>query len=307
VFVQVPGTVGRQYELTVPANDDSFLNVESEVDSSLWVSDAWVGFQFATDADRGKEAKYAGELAKRWTAGETVAVVGSTLLQGKPAVIATLYRTDGSVMRSAVVTTSEANDATLRSLARFVADGTPADGLQIVKGTVAKAPERPTSSSHAWWRDSRVVLALGAAALLASSAAYVASPADDHTQPTYDDRRTPAVGVFVGATVVAGAGVYLWLRDHESTKAITAATLGVGAAAVLAGSMLYATTEQPVTLGYQRPTLRDTRTVGLSAGAAGIAITGVGLWLWHRDAAERSTPVVSVDARGSLVGWSCSF
>jgi hypothetical protein len=144
VFIQVPGTIGRQYEVDIRANEDAHVDA-THVDAWLWATDQWLGFSFPTDAERGREAKYASELARRWTGGDVVAVVGSTRLQGKPALIGSLYRVDGTALRSAVVSTSD-RDA-IRALAQFLANGTGVDGvqgIQVVRNNNVERDSSPT-------------------------------------------------------------------------------------------------------------------------------------------------------------------
>ena len=135
-----------------------------------------------------------------------------------------------------------------------------------------------------WRRVSQVVLGLGALGLVGSSAVYLASPADDRTMPTYNDRKAPAADVFVGSSFVMGAGLYLYLRESRSISDATAAMLGAGAAALLASAMWYAADEDLYQgPGWQREYYYDSAIHGLIAGSAGVALTGVGIWLLTRD------------------------
>jgi hypothetical protein len=227
VFIQVPGTIGRQYEVAVTANDDAYLNVDVELDAALWASDSWVGFQFATDAERGKEARFAAELAKRWAGSELVAVVGPSVLRGRPAVIGTLYRSDGRVMRSAVIEGDDAASAqAARALARFLADGTVGSGLEIVRDNAAASapPDTPPSGEA---KDAtakplypKVLFVLGVAALAGGSVLFALDEdfTADAGRKTFDS--APA-GVVIGAAGVAitAIGAILWIRSERSGAA----------------------------------------------------------------------------------------
>ncbi len=220
VMVQVPGTLGRQYAVDVQANDDAFLKVESDIDSSLWVTDTWVGFQFATDAERTKEAKFATQLARRWTDGELVAVIGTLQIQGKPALIGTLYETNGAVLRSAIVTTERADTTTLRSLARFLADGTPGDGIQIMQ-----QPDAPTRAPTAatltrTTRVPKLVVAAGVGLVIAGAVMYALDEDPERDGgPRYNDTAPAGVALGVSGVVLAGVGTWLWLRAGNRDSA----------------------------------------------------------------------------------------
>ncbi|MBX3157287.1 MAG: hypothetical protein KF773_15030 [Deltaproteobacteria bacterium] len=223
VFVQVPGTVGRHYEVEVAANDDSYLNVDPELDGALWATDSWVGFQFSTDAERGKEARYAVELGKRWTGAEQVAVVGPMQLRGRPAVIGTLYHKDGRPMRSAVIEHDEAGSTTsARALARFLADGTPGQGLQILReDTATRARADRPRRSRAY---PKVVVGLGLAAIVAGGVLIALD--EDFTPeagPTVFDSAPAGVALAVTGAVATAIGVYLWGRKSGKAPVVTVA------------------------------------------------------------------------------------
>jgi hypothetical protein len=124
----------------------------------------------------------------------------------------------------------------------------------------------------------------------------------------------------IGGSVVIGGGTYLWLRASRSVGALPAGTIATGVTAALAGAALYYTDQDPGRSA--PPVIRDTATIGMIVYSSGVALTGVGLWLWHREKArprsqvltsrlhpQRSTsaPVVVVDASRVLVGWSGRF
>jgi tetratricopeptide (TPR) repeat protein len=230
VFIHVPGTAGRQYEIDVRPNEDSKLDISWNVDSSLLISDPWIGFQFLNEAQRGRESLLAGALARRWDAGEIVAVIGLMKLQDKPAVIGTLYRTDGKVIRSALLSLDEVDTARLIALAQFLADGTPAGDLEILAGAAA-----PAASVHARGakrapgaRRARWVIYGGAAAVAVGAGLFLIDE-DGVTKPNvpvpaqYWD--TAPGGLALGAVGAASVGLGLWWSHR--TKSSSAPTLSV--------------------------------------------------------------------------------
>jgi hypothetical protein len=220
VFIEVPGTSGRQYEVEVRANTDSRLDVDWQVDASLLVSSQWVGFVFASEALRSKEASYAGALARRW-GGDGIVIVGTTRLQGRSAVIATLYRASGEVARSALVVTGDGDDARLRSLARFIADGTPSDELARVTGVQRRRTAEAAAPAPQDRMPLAATLCLGAglAGVATGAALIVASPRPDPGQRYY--YRTAPAGIAVALTGAAsiGVGLWWWLRRHDERSA----------------------------------------------------------------------------------------
>jgi hypothetical protein len=218
VFIEVPGTSGRQYEVEVRANADSRLDVDWQIDANLLVASQWVGFVFASEVERSKEASYAGALARRWGS-DRIVVVGTTQVQGRSAVIATLYRASGEVARSALVVTGGGDDARLRSLARFIADGTPSDELARVTGF-----QSPTAAAQLQGRMplvAKVCLGAGLAGLATGTALIIASPGPPRDPRQRYYYRTAPAGIVVGLTGAAsiGVGLWWWLRRHDERSA----------------------------------------------------------------------------------------
>jgi hypothetical protein len=81
---------------------------------------------------------------------------------------------------------------------------------------------------------------VGALALGTGGVVYVTGHPDGSVR---EDRRTVAVLIAVGGSVVLGAGAYLWIREARSTNRLTAAALGAGASAIIAGGVLFFTDE----------------------------------------------------------------
>lgn len=229
VFVQVPATAGRQYEVEVTAGQATALRVDWDLDSALWLTDTWVGFVFATEADRVRQAGFAAALARRWDDGGALAVVGMVQLQDRPAIVGRLYDAAGRVVRGAAVALDGADEPRLRGLARYLADGVAVDGVRVVQGGG-----------------------------LGEGIAPVAGP-----------RLAPRVLV------------------------------GAGAAALVAGGVLYALDQDPGAT--PSPTVRNTAPAGIAVGAAGLAAISVGLWLWG--ARGGSSPLVAIGSSGGFIGW----
>jgi hypothetical protein len=321
VLVQVASTVGRQYKVDIKASEALILETTWKVDMSLEVTEPWIGLVFATEAERNQEGPFAGALARRWGGLGMVVVVSTAQLQGRPFLVGTLYRAGGAIVRSAATSLEGDRAALLRSLARYLADGTVGPGLSVIEHARSDSPPvqalRDSVRGSTPW-TSRLVMAAGGLTLAAGGVVYAVSEADDFTRPTYDDRRGPAVAVMLGGSAVLGAGVYLWLRESRATDQLTAALIGAGAASILAGGAMYLTDEDlhPDPGEWQRSRFRDTAAAGVVVGTAGLAVTGVGLWLLRREgsrAPETSAslapagPAFSIDAARALLTWTGSF
>jgi hypothetical protein len=304
VFIRLPGTMGRQYQVQVAPNDDAYLNIDPDIDTTLWVTDSWIGFQFTSEAARGREGKYAVEIARRWTGNGAVVVLVTGQDKGRPVLEGVRYR-DGVEVRRARIYIDATDAGGSSKLAQFLADGTPGAGIAVLKTDATPAP---IGARRRWRRTPQVVMGLGVLASAGSSVWYLVSSDDDHTRPTYDDWKTPAVEVFMGSAIVVGAGVYLYLRGSRSTGTATAAVLGTGIAALLSGAMMYATDEDQYSgSGWQRKYYRDTAAGGLIVCGAGIALVGVGVWLLRRDHQDASMPIVVVERDSRFLGWSGRF
>lgn len=224
VLVQEPQTAGLAYEVEVPERGEVELDAVWEVDTSLSADERWVGFELANDRERYKEAIYGAALARRCTRRDRFAVVGTMKLQGRPALIGTLYRTTGQVVRSAIIVLEDAlddaDDATLGALARFLGDGTPAEGLDVVaEGAAARAsPARRRSSSAP-----KLVVVAGAAVVVAGGLLYAYDediPPLGQPQPkTYFDSALPGIALAAVGAVTVAAGIWWWARGGRRSSA----------------------------------------------------------------------------------------
>jgi hypothetical protein len=250
VFIQVPATPGRQYAIEVTAGRHTVLRVDWELDSTLWLTDGWVGFVFATEAERARQAGFAGTLARRWGGGTPLAVLGMAQLSGKPAITGHLYDATGRVVRGAGVLLGERGEAPsvgggaepadgsrLRALARYLADGVPAAGVHVL---------------------------------------HDGGSAPGDGAPGSDAGRAGQPGGRLAPRVLVGAG----------------------AAALVAGSVLYAIDQDPAG---PSSVYRNTAPAGIAVGAVGLAAVSVGLWLWG--ARGGSSPMLAIGSSGGFIGW----
>jgi hypothetical protein len=228
VFVQVPGTAGRQYEVEVNANELADLVVEWDVDSALWMTDHWIGLVFATEAERGKQGGFAGKLARRW--GQAIATAGIVQRHGKACVQVSLYDLTGTVVRSALVALDAADEAALRSLARFLGDGAAGDGITVIRDLDAAA-DGSLDGAHrpARWMPT-VLVGAGTATAVAGGILY----AIDQDAP--GSRDTAPAGIAIGAVGVVAVGLGLWLwRSRSSRPSASIPMLAIGGRAGFIG------------------------------------------------------------------------
>jgi hypothetical protein len=225
VFIQVPPSAGRQYEIEVNAGHATTLRVDWELDSTLWLTDSWSGFVFATEADRARQAGFAGKLARCWGGGDLLAVVGMVQLQHKPGVMGSLYDAAGNVVRSAMVTLEGADELKLRSLARFLAGGLAGRGVTVVQDT-APGPGVPPAVVSSSPLVPQLVVAAGAVALVAGGI-LSAVDQDPKVSAPYLYRNTAPAGIAVGSVGVAMMSVGIWLWVARNGR-LSAPTLAVG-------------------------------------------------------------------------------
>jgi hypothetical protein len=245
-----------------------------------------------------------------------IAVVGTLELQGRPALIGTIYRAGGAMFRSAVTTLDGDRVTNIRSLAKYLADGTVSPELNVIpnggKEPVGVLAAMASLGPFTTTGPAKALDAAGLIAITTGCLLYMTGHADGTVR---EDRRTAAVQVVVGGAVVLGAGTYLWLREARSTNRLTAAALGAGASAIIAGGTLFFTDEDALD---DSRYYRETERIGLIVGTAGLAITGIGPWLLHREgdapgtsgaseAARRhhaSIPIIAAGPRHALLGWA---
>lgn len=301
VFIRLPGTVGRQYQVQVAPNDEAYLHADPDLDTLLWAQDAFVALQFTSDAARRSEGRHATEVSRRSMGSGEAGVLATGLDRGRPVLEGVRYRDGLEVRRARIYLDVPGAEGTGR-LAQFLDDGAPGDGIEILKTDATLLPREPGRRGR---RGALAVLGVGALALAGSSAWYLASPDDDHAGPDYADWKSPAVVAFMGGSIAVGAGVYLYLRRSRSAGTLPAAMLGAGVTLLLSGAMLYATDEDLyLGDGWQRPYYRDTAALGLITGGAGLTLTVAGIWSLRRARRDTSVPVVFMERDRGFVGWT---
>jgi hypothetical protein len=230
VFVQVPGTVGRQYEREVTANELAELDIDWELDSSLWMSDQWTGLMFSTEAERAKQGGFAGKLARRW--GQLIAVIGLEPRRGGARVTASLYDPTGHAVRSAAVELDGGDPRKLRSLARYLADGALSDEVAVIRdpegrAVAANAAGPPGPPGPSARLAPSLLVGAGFAALVTGGVLYAIDQDPVPSAPSLVRNTAPA-GVAVGAVGLAamGMGMGLWLWGTRGGRSAPFVALG---------------------------------------------------------------------------------
>jgi hypothetical protein len=227
VFAQ-GGSEGVQYEVPVRSGEDSALDIDVPVDTVLTVSEAWVGFMFASDTERARELSHAATLARRWGCA-SIALVATTVVHGEPRVTATLVNDRGEVIRSGMIATSGGDEARQRSLARFIADGTPSPEVT----DVAKAGSPRDAGRRRSSVVSKGLIGLGIAGIAAGVVLVVIDEdvgnrgANDNMTPGYWE--TAPFGIAAGIAGLAAIGVGVWmLREEHASAPVVSVTRSGG-------------------------------------------------------------------------------
>jgi hypothetical protein len=236
VFIQIPGDSSRQYQIVVRVDDIAKLDVNWQSESALTVSDTWVGFAFANEAEQARESVYAGGLARQWEQ-ETIIVVKATQFQGAQAVLGTMYRAGGHVARRALVVPS-GDPAKLYALANFLADGTPSNDLRVIAavdplGIRAGGPYPPDDQSTVSQWPFFVGGAIGICAAIGLLAIDQDFGHTEHGMRTAYYRDTAPFGVAAGVAGAASIGVGLWLARRRPRSSLP--TVSVAPSHVLIG------------------------------------------------------------------------
>lgn len=174
---------------------------------------------FTNATERAKELAYAATLARRWSC-DTIVVVGTAQVQGAPAVSATLLGAGGEVIRRGLVGIPEADDGKLRSLARFVIDGTPSREI-----TVVTSPDAPIVSAGGHSSLVGKLLIGGGLAALTAGVVLIAvdqdpghKDAQGNQTPSYWQTAPFGIGFGVVGLASAGAGVWFLLRTEHGAS-----------------------------------------------------------------------------------------
>lgn len=323
VLVQIPGTAGLQYTRDVQPGSGSTLNVNWPIESLLHLDGAWAGLLYPSEAERTRQASIASELSRSFD-GDDMIILGVYNLDGTKYLGGIQYPASGEPPVGAFAPL-DGGELLLRALGRYLYDGTAAAGLRLLRrpatGETATAVPADSKAGRSTWLPVAVG-ATGALVVLGGAVEYLRHPYDSRNQPADGtDGRNSWVGVMVSGSVALGGGVYLWSRDSLSASRTASAALGMGVAALGSGLQLYLVNQQPSS---DEPRyIRQTRTLGLVVGGAGIAATGIGIWLLEHEGnrgassdtvANRSSapatawaPFVSVGSSGTLVGCTGRF
>lgn len=116
---------------------------------------------------------------------------------------------------------------------------------------------------------------------------------------TAERGKTTALAIDLKPSVTTGH------RTTPPSRALPYTLIGAGAAAVVAGVILYAIDEDPSPSGGR--TYRDTAPAGVAVGVAGLAVAGAGAFLWYRASRSRSAPAVVLRQGGAIFAWEGSF
>jgi hypothetical protein len=143
-------------------------------------------------------------------------------------------------------------------------------------------------------------------------------PGDHTVTVELDDHKTATRRVTVGQDTTeeisftlqpspAASGDPRESPGSRRARLVPALIAGAGTAAFVTGAVLLALDQDPVTRPGEDvpPRYRDSGTRGVLIGVSGLAIAGVGGYLWW--SASRPAPVVAPVAGGAVVGFTRSF
>jgi hypothetical protein len=99
------------------------------------------------------------------------------------------------------------------------------------------------------------------------------------------------------------AGTDVGPRTEHRSRLLPGLCIGIGVAAIAAGTALYLTDEDPTG---KAPTYRDTAPLGVGMGAGGAALLLTGVIVIAATSSS-STPTMAVTPGGATVGWAARF
>ncbi|HWO22239.1 MAG TPA: hypothetical protein VNO30_25950 [Kofleriaceae bacterium] len=229
VLVQLPGTTGWRHDVVVAPGEKAELQIDVRFDVAVVISDAWVGLTFPNaEAARRNLLPYVARLVQPAEDLGLIAV-SLTTWNGRPAVVASLYRIDtGARLRSHAVMLDGRDDAArLRTLAHVLVDSGAA-ALFAEHARIAAIsdpfapppiarPAAPRAPSRAKWP-----LLGGAALLVGAGFALVHFDNQDRCGtdcPTIYPTKPFGYGSFAAAGLMAVGAGYLFYRDARARPA----------------------------------------------------------------------------------------
>lgn len=230
VYIQVPATAGRQYELVVAAHARATLDVDWELDAALSVTDRWLGVVLASEAERARLPELVARRARAWRDPGPVVAIELDRAAAVPQVTGTRYDARGGVVRSASVALDRDADARLRGLAGYLADGGLAVGVRPAR---TAAPLRAASTAPARRLAPQVLIGAGAAALVAGGVLY-ALDQDPAMTPTASYRNTAPAAVAVSSVGLAAISMGVWLWTARGGRP-SGPTLAIGHSGAVLG------------------------------------------------------------------------
>ncbi|MGE0550185.1 MAG: hypothetical protein AB7O24_08715 [Kofleriaceae bacterium] len=234
VFVQVPGTAGRRYTANVLPDQETRLEIDWDIMSAFSVSDRWVGFTFTTGTDASRVGDFARNITSKVNADPAVAVIGVAEVRGKAALVGTLYRArDARTIRTGMVLLDGDDRERAESLARFLAEGVKAEGVQgtnLEPVSATAVHTDPAAKPGRGWLPWATAITAGAAI---GAGAWLLKIHNDPTcaagtledcERQYDTAVSGYISLGAGA-VLTGLAIYLFVRSPgEAKPAATVAT-----------------------------------------------------------------------------------
>jgi hypothetical protein len=135
--------------------------------------------------------------------------------------------------------------------------------------------------------------------------AELALPPGAHTVTvTADGHREAARTVTITKGETSELDVPLPTDDAGPRSRFPYLVIGAGGALAVTGIVLYATSETDTGDKFE---YRDTRALGVGLAVSGLAVAGVGAYLWFKGGRADSAPAVAVVPGGGYLGWAGSF
>ncbi|MGE0399168.1 MAG: hypothetical protein AB7T06_20830 [Kofleriaceae bacterium] len=308
VFVRLPGAsvgnLGRQYDLEVRANETSTMIVDARVDDAVMVTDQYATLIFPTSEARTRsEAKLAGDIARRWSGRDVVAIVSSDVgTDGRAIAVARLVERGNEERKASVPL--DGPPETVTSLARFVADGATAPGVTVLHDDGGGQAPRSTERRRSSMRAPIALTITGGLTMIAGGVLLTRDEEDDGSQFRYSDTTPPAVTLLVAGGAATAVGL-LGLKLDRPTAPYLVVALGV--VSIGTGAALILVDEDATSP--MRTDIVNTAPVGTTLAIAGSIITTGGIlwWLRNRELAPDGAPVVDVSRSETTIGWAGRF